>query len=115
MLRINGPRAYRAQTVPTLGLVIDRFIKEERIDDILKQKPGEATITDGISYSTAAGYRSYIRNHIESEDGHTLLWLPSEQWKLADWLKSLHTVTEDTWTGACPDALAVSNGPCCGN
>lgn len=38
-----------AQTVPTLGLVIDRFMKEERINDILKQKPGVTTITDGIS------------------------------------------------------------------
>ena len=50
LLRINGPKAYRAQQHPTLGLVIDRFIQEERIEDIVKQKPGETTITDGLSY-----------------------------------------------------------------
>jgi len=65
VLKINGPQAYRAQNVPTMGLVIERFSKEERIEEILKQKPGVAIITDGISYSTAAGHRSYIKNHIK--------------------------------------------------
>jgi hypothetical protein len=68
--RINGPKSFRAQNEPTMGLVIDRFMREERIHDVLKQKPGETTITDGISYSTAAGYRSYIRNHIEQKWAH---------------------------------------------
>ena len=44
LLRNNGPEAYRAQNKPTLGLVIDRFTKEERIEDILKQKPGMRTL-----------------------------------------------------------------------
>jgi integrase len=73
VLRINGPQAYRAQNKPTLGLVIDRFIKEERIEDILNQKPGETTITDGFSYSTAAGYQSYLKRHIKPEWGSTPL------------------------------------------
>ena len=88
VLRINGPKAYRAQTVPTLGLVIDRFMKEERIDDILKQKPGMTTITDGISYSTAAGYRSYIRNHIESRWARVPL-SAVKALEIADWLNGL--------------------------
>ena len=88
VLRINGPQAYRAQSVPTLGLVIDRFIKEERIDDILKQKPGVTTITDGISYSTAAGYKSYIRNHIESRWANTPL-TAVKALQITDWLNSL--------------------------
>src|SRR5580698_11506841 len=33
VLRINGAQAYRAQNKPTLGLVIERFNKEERIED----------------------------------------------------------------------------------
>lgn len=31
LLRLNGPETYRMQNKPTLGLVIDRFTKEERI------------------------------------------------------------------------------------
>ena len=34
VLRINSPEAYKAQNTPTVGLVIDRFIKEERIEEI---------------------------------------------------------------------------------
>lgn len=37
VLEINGAPSYKAQNVPTLGVVIDRFLKEERIEDILKQ------------------------------------------------------------------------------
>lgn len=88
VLRINGPQAYRAQQHPTLGLVIDRFILEERIEDIVKQKPGETTITDGISYSTARGYRSYIANHIKPQWGSTLL-AEMKPLKITEWLKTL--------------------------
>jgi integrase len=89
VLRINGPQAYRAQTVPTLGLVIERFLKEERISDILKQEPGMTTITDGISYSTAAGYRSYIRNHIESRWARIPL-TAIRALEITDWLNGLN-------------------------
>jgi integrase len=88
VLCINGPKAYRAQNEPTLGLVINRFMKDERISDILKQKPGETTITDGISYSTAAGYRSYIKNHIEPMWAHTPL-TAVKALQIVDWLNSL--------------------------
>jgi integrase len=88
VLRINGPQAYRAQNAPTMGLVIDRFIKEERIEEILKQKPGVATITDGISYSTAAGYRSYIKNHIKPKWSDTPLAV-IKPLEVAEWLKLL--------------------------
>jgi integrase len=88
VLRINGPKAYRAQTLPTLGLVIEKFMKEERINDILKQKPGVATITEGISYSTAAGYKSYIRNHIESRWANVPLTAVRPM-EITDWLNSL--------------------------
>jgi hypothetical protein len=30
VLEINGAPSYKAQNVPTLGVVIDRFLKEER-------------------------------------------------------------------------------------
>lgn len=88
LLRINGPEAFRAQNKPTLGLVIDRFSKEERLEEILKQKPGEATITDGLSYSTAAGYRSYLKKHIKPRWGSTAL-VGVKALAVTEWLKSL--------------------------
>ena len=63
LLRMNGADAYRAQTNPTFGVVIDRFVKEERLAEILAQSPGEVK-GDGLAYSTAAGYTSYINLHI---------------------------------------------------
>ena len=88
VLRINGPQAYRAQNKPTLGLVIDRFIKDERIEDIVKQKPGETTITDGLSYSTAAGYQSYLKRHIKPKWGGTPL-AAVKAMEVKQWLESL--------------------------
>jgi integrase len=52
LLKINGPEAFKAHNEPTFGVVIDRFIQEERLVEILAQRPGEVTITDGIAYST---------------------------------------------------------------
>jgi integrase len=88
LLRINGPEAFRSQNKPTLGLVIDRFSKEERLEDILRQQPGETTITDGFSYSTAAGYRSYLKKHIKPEGGSTPL-VAVRALEVTEWLKSL--------------------------
>jgi hypothetical protein len=88
LLRINGSEAFRAQNKPTLGLVIDRFSKEERLEEILKQEPGETTITDGFSsYSTAAGYRSYLKKHIEPKWGNSPL-ANVNALEVTDWLKS---------------------------
>jgi len=88
LLRINGPEAFRSQNKPTLGLVIDRFSKEERLEEILKQQPGETTITDGFSYSTAAGYRSYLNRHIKPKWGSVSL-VAVKPLEVTEWLKSL--------------------------
>jgi len=88
VLRINGPESYRAQKSPTTGLVIERFMKEERIEEIVKQKPGEVTITDGISFSTASGYRSYIRRYIRPKWSSAPL-VAVKPLEVAEWLKSL--------------------------
>src|SRR5580704_9867487 len=39
VLRINGAETYRAHNEATMGVVIDRFSTEERLEDIVKQKP----------------------------------------------------------------------------
>ena len=88
VLRINGAHGYRAQNNPTMGLVIDRFSTEERIEEIVKQKPGETTITDGLSYSTARGYRSYISKHVKPKWGNTPL-ADIKALDVTEWLKSL--------------------------
>jgi hypothetical protein len=69
VLRINGPDSFRAHTKPTMGVVIDRFKSEERFEEIMKQAPGSTIITDGLSYSTVAGYRSYLAQHIQPRWG----------------------------------------------
>ncbi|MFZ0745121.1 MAG: site-specific integrase [Terracidiphilus sp.] len=88
LLRINGPQAYRAQSQPTLGLVIDRFMRDERIEDIVKQKPGEIVITDALSYSTARGYRSYITRHVKPRWNPVPL-IEVKAVEVTEWLKSL--------------------------
>jgi integrase len=88
LLRINGSEAYRSQNKPTMGLVIDQFTKQERIEEILKQKPGETTITDGIAYSTAAGYQSYLKRHIKPKWGSVAL-ADVKALQIKQWLESL--------------------------
>jgi hypothetical protein len=79
LMEINGAKTYRTHNVPTMGLVIDRFMNEERIEDIVKQKPGEITLVDGLSYSTARGYRSYITRHIKPKCGAAFPWWKSRR------------------------------------
>ena len=88
LLQINGADAYRGHNKPTLGLVIERFAQEERLEEILEQKPGEIVITDGLSYSTAAGYRSYLNKHIKPRCASTIL-VDVQPLAMAEWLKSL--------------------------
>ncbi len=41
VLKINGVDKYRAQNRVTMGVLIQRFIQEERIEEIAAQPPGE--------------------------------------------------------------------------
>ena len=87
LLRMNGADAFRARIEPTFGVVIDRFIKEERLEEILKQPPGEVK-GEGLAYSTAAGYTSYINRHIRPRWQKTPLskMRPND---VAEWLRKL--------------------------
>ena len=69
------------------GVVIDRFVKEERLEVILALAPGEVK-GDGLAYSTAAGYTSYITKHIRPRWSKTPLsgMRPLE---VAQWLQTL--------------------------
>ncbi len=88
VLRINDPKVFRAHNNPTMGLVIDRFTKEERLEEIVKQPPGEAMIVDGFSWSTAAGYRSYLKKHVRPRWGTTPI-AEIRALEISAWLKFL--------------------------
>ena len=88
LLTLNGPASYRKENKPTFGLVITRFIESERLPEIVAQPPGEISIKDGVAYSTAAGYLSYLRRHICPRWG-TSLFPAMEALEIQEWLKSL--------------------------
>jgi integrase len=88
LLKINGAEAFIAHNEPTFSVIIDRFIREERLDEIMAQRPGEVTIKDGLAYSTAAGYTCYISKHIRPRWGTTPL-SRIRPLDVMDWLKTL--------------------------
>jgi integrase len=88
VLRINGPDSFRAHVKPTMGVVINRFRTEERFEEIMKQPPGAVLITDGLSYSTVAGYRSYLAKHIEPRWARNIL-ADIKPLEVGEWLKNL--------------------------
>jgi integrase len=87
LLRMNGPDAFRANVEPAFGVVIDRFVKEERLVEILAQPSGEVQ-SDGLAYSTAAGYTSYINRHIRPRWQKTLL-SQIRPMDVMEWLRTL--------------------------
>ena len=88
LLELNGPASYRKENKPTFSLVIDRFIESERLIEILAQPPGQVTITDGVAYSTASGYVSYLRKHIRPRWGTTLV-AEMDPLEIQEWLRTL--------------------------
>ena len=87
LLRMNGAEAFRARVEPTFGVVIDRFVAVERLEEILAQSPGEVK-GDGLAYSTAAGYTSYINRHIRPR-WHSTPLSKVRPIDVADWLHTL--------------------------
>jgi len=88
VLRINGSDSFRAHIKPTMGVVINRFRTEERFEEIMKQPPGTVLIADGLSYSTVAGYRSYLAKHIEPRWARNILG-DIRPLEVGEWLKGL--------------------------
>jgi integrase len=88
LLKINGAESYVARNEPTFNVVIDRFIREERLVEIMAQRPGEVTILDGLAYSTAAVYSSFLSRHIRPRWGNTPL-SRIRPLEVMEWLKTL--------------------------
>jgi integrase len=88
VLRINGPESFRAHVKPTLGVVIEKFKTEERFEEILDSSPGTEISPDGMSYSTVAGYSSYLTKHVEPR--WSSVFLPDiKPLQVSEWLKKL--------------------------
>jgi integrase len=88
LLKINGAETFMEHNEPTFDVVIDRYIQEERLVQIMAQPPGEVTITDGIAYSTAVVYTSFLSRHIRPRWGKTRL-SQIRPLDVMEWLKTL--------------------------
>lgn len=88
VLRINGPDSFRAHIKPTLGVVIEKFKTEERFEEILNMPPGAEISSDGMSYSTIAGYSSYLTKHIQPRWSSVFL-AEIKPLQVSEWLKKL--------------------------
>jgi integrase len=64
---LNDPSTMN-KTTP-FGMVIERFIVEERLREIAAQPPGHVK-EKGMAYSTAMGYLSYFKNHLQPRWGN---------------------------------------------
>ena len=61
LARLNSVDANEIILDPTVGDVLNEFIAEENIEEILKRKPGErAANKDELSFSTCTSYRSLL-------------------------------------------------------
>ncbi len=106
LLQLNGADAYRTRNEPTFGVVIDRFIREERLVEILAQSPGEVKV-DGLAYSTAAGYTSYINRHIRPRWQKTPVG-EMRPWDVMQWLP----FSADGWLLSRGNALEAPSQAC---
>jgi hypothetical protein len=60
VLNMNGPQAFKAKNIPTFGLVIDRFIKEARFNEVLSQPAGPVALTGALAYSLFEAMRPFL-------------------------------------------------------
>jgi integrase len=87
LLGINGNESYIAQRSPTFGTVLDKFIVEERLEEIMARRPGEF-VDDGLKFSTTTGYLSVIKQHLRPTWG-TVLLTDIKPLAVQEWLKQI--------------------------
>jgi integrase len=88
LLKINGSEAYIAQRSPTFGTVLDKFIADERLQEIKAYRPGE-TLDEGLKFSTTMGYLSVIKVHLRPSWSKVLL-TDIKPLAVQEWLKGLN-------------------------
>jgi integrase len=87
LLKINGSEAYIAQRSPTFGVVLDKFIADERLKEIKAQRPNEI-VDEGLNFSTTVGYLSVIKVHLRPSWGKKIL-TDIKPLEVQEWLKQL--------------------------
>jgi integrase len=87
LLGINGNESYIAQRSPTFGTVLDKFIAEERLNEIKARRPGEV-VDDGLKFSTTTGYLSVIKQHLRPTWG-TVQLTDIKPLAVQEWLKQI--------------------------
>jgi integrase len=91
LLSLNKDAAQYAITDPTFGALLARYIEEERIEEIVKAKHNADRSkfdSEALEYSTAAGYRSYIKNYLGPKWGGCRL-SELRPMMVQDWLRQL--------------------------
>lgn len=89
VLKLNAESPQSVIADPTFGALIDRYIDEEHLRDIKKQKAGSVTAHE-LSYSTAVSYVSNLERHIKPRWGVTPIskMRPAE---IQEWLRQHKT------------------------
>jgi len=88
LLKTNGSEAYIAQRSPTFGTVLDKFIADERLQEIKAYRPGE-TVDEGLKFSTTMGYLSVIKVHLRPSWSKVLL-TDIKPLAVQEWLRGLN-------------------------
>ena len=91
LLSLNKDAAQYAISDPTFGALIEHFVAEERLEEILKAKSTDERVKFGsqaLEYSTASGYLSYINNQIRPKWGEYRL-TEIRPMLIQDWLRKL--------------------------
>ncbi len=88
LLGINSNDAYIAQTSPTFGTLLDKFIADERLKEIKAYRPGDI-VDEGLKYSTTTGYLSVIKQHLRPKWGEVQL-TDIKPLAVQEWLRQLN-------------------------
>lgn len=88
LLTINGNETYAAQRSPTFGVVLDKFIADERLKEIKAFRAGEV-VDEGLKFSTTTGYLSVIKQHLRPAWGKVQL-TDIKPLEVQEWLKQIN-------------------------
>jgi integrase len=72
VMKLNDETSHSLITEPTFGVLIDRFIEDERLKEIKAQRPGQMPNL-GLKFSTACSYLSVLNQHLRPKWGSILL------------------------------------------
>jgi len=88
VLKLNSENPTQAILEPSFNAVLDRFVEEEKLLEIMQLRPGDRSSLDGeLSYSTASSYLSVIKQLREKWGGTRITRIKPLQ--VQEWLKKM--------------------------